>query len=173
MSNPLFSERPTFVAHQLCPPHLRQLIKDTVKSFDDEWLLPSAEGELFDSKKACLTRLQAFAFSQGFAVVTTVLKTERFCFACIYHSDDTKNWCKLEQHVKKDFKSSKIVSKRQKKDTFKQTCSCHWEMYWSIRLIRKKDSKQVAEQLNIIRATHNYILALNPFIYKIHQKITS
>ena len=27
---------PVFITHQLCPPYLRQLIKDTVKSFDDK-----------------------------------------------------------------------------------------------------------------------------------------
>jgi hypothetical protein len=56
-------ERPAFVAYQLCPPHLRQLVEDTAKSFDDKWLLPPVKGELFDSGKAYLARLQAFAFS--------------------------------------------------------------------------------------------------------------
>ena len=77
MSNSSSSERPAFAAHQLCPPHLRQLVEDTVKSFDDKWLLPPVEGEPFNSEKACLTCLQAFAFSEGFAVVTTASKTKR------------------------------------------------------------------------------------------------
>ena len=103
-------ERPVFVAHQLCPPHLRQLVEDTAKSFDDKWLLPPVKGELFDSGKACLARLQKFALSRGFAVVTTASKVERFRFACIHHSGDTKNWRKLEQHVEKDLKSGETVT---------------------------------------------------------------
>ena len=50
-------ERPAFVAHQLCPPHLRRLVEDTVNSFDDKWLLPSIEGESFDTTKGYLARL--------------------------------------------------------------------------------------------------------------------
>jgi hypothetical protein len=63
MSRSSSPERPAFVAHQLCPPHLRRLVEDTVKSFDDKWLLPPVEGETFDTEKACLARLQVFAFS--------------------------------------------------------------------------------------------------------------
>ena len=112
-------ERPAFVAHQLCPPHLRRLVEDTVKSFDDKWLLPPVEGETFDTAKGCLARLQAFAFSQGFAVVTTGSKKGRSLFSCIHHGGDTKNWRKLEQHVEKDLESGKAVSKRQKEYTSK------------------------------------------------------
>ena len=36
MSNSSSSEYPTFAAYQLCPPHLRQLVEDTVKSFNDK-----------------------------------------------------------------------------------------------------------------------------------------
>ena len=112
MFNSSSSKCPTFVAHQLCPPHLRQLVEDIAKSFDDKWLLPPVEGELFDSGKACLARLQAFAFSQGFAVVTTASTAERVRFACIHYSDNTKNWQGLKQHVEKDPESGETVSKR-------------------------------------------------------------
>ena len=96
MSRSSSPERPAFVAHQLCPPHLRQLVEDTAKSFDDKWLLPPIEGEIFDTGKACLARLQAFAFSQGFAVVTTGSRKGRTRFSCIYHGGEIKNWRKLE-----------------------------------------------------------------------------
>ena len=57
MSRSSSPERPAFVAHQLCPPHLRRLVEDTVKSFDDKWLLPFVEGETFDTEKAYLAYL--------------------------------------------------------------------------------------------------------------------
>jgi hypothetical protein len=44
------------MAHQIRPPHLRQLAEDTVKSFDDKWLLPPVEGELFDAGNVTGTR---------------------------------------------------------------------------------------------------------------------
>jgi hypothetical protein len=54
MSHSSSPKRPSFVSHPLCPPLLRQLVEDTVQSFDDAWLLPPQNGELFDSGKACL-----------------------------------------------------------------------------------------------------------------------
>lgn len=117
-------ERPVFVAHQLCPRHLRQLVEDTVQSFNNAWLLPPVEGELFDSGKACLARLHGFALSKGFAVVTTAPRAGRYRFACIRHRVNTKNWRKLEDHVEKGSESDKIVSKRQREDTSKQARGC-------------------------------------------------
>jgi hypothetical protein len=92
-------ERPTLIVHQLCPPHLRQLVEDTVQSFDDAWLLPLEEGEVFESGKACLAPLQGFALSRGFAVVTNSSTATRYRFGCIHRGEDTKDWRKLEKHV--------------------------------------------------------------------------
>ena len=89
--NPSDLERPVFVAHQLCPPHLRSLVEDTVQAFDDSWLLPPVEGEIFESGKACLARLQGFALSRGFAAVTISSKAGRFRFGCIHHGDESRN----------------------------------------------------------------------------------
>ena len=57
------SKHPTFIAHQLYPSHLRRLVEDIIKNFNDEWLLPPVEGEIFDTTKDYLARLQAFVFS--------------------------------------------------------------------------------------------------------------
>jgi hypothetical protein len=89
--NPSDLERPVFIAHQLCSPHLRSLVKDTVQAFNDSWLLPPVKEEIFKSGKACLARLQGFALSKGFAVVTINSKIGRFRFKCIHHKDESKN----------------------------------------------------------------------------------
>jgi hypothetical protein len=102
MSRSSSPEHAIFVIHQLCPPHLRQLVKDAVESFDNAWLLPPLEVELFNSRKAYLARLQDFALSRGFAVVTTNLRVGRFRFSYIHRGEEIKNWRKLKQHVKKD-----------------------------------------------------------------------
>jgi len=112
MSHSSSPEPPSFIAHPLCPPHLRQLVEDTIQSFDDAWLLPPQNGELFDSGKACLDRLQGFALSRGFAVVTTSSTAGRYRFGCIHRGKETKNWRKLEDHVQKDLETKQIVSKR-------------------------------------------------------------
>ena len=129
MSRSSSPEHAIFVAHQLYPPHLRQLVEDAVESFDNTWLLPPLEGELFDSGKACLARLQGFALLRGFAVMTTNLRAGRFRFSYIYRGEEIKNWRKLEQHVKKDPESNQIVSKRQREGISQNTRSCDWEMY--------------------------------------------
>ena len=96
ISKSFLPESSVFVAYQLYPPYLCQLVKDTVKSFDDKWLLLPVKGELFDSGKAYLVCLQGFTLSQGFAVVTILSKAKRFRFACIYYSNKIKNWCKFK-----------------------------------------------------------------------------
>jgi hypothetical protein len=85
---------------------LRKLVEDAVESFDDAWLLSPIEGEIFESGKACLARLQGFALSRGFAVVTTNSRVGRFRFGCIHRGEETKNWRKLKSHVKKDPESN-------------------------------------------------------------------
>ena len=173
MSHSSSPEPPSFIAHPLCPPHLRQLVEDTIQSFDDAWLLPPQDGELFDSGKACLDRLQGFILSRGFAVVTTSSTAGRYRFGYIHRSKETKNWRKLEDHIQKDSKSKQIVSNRQKEKTSQNARSCDWEMYWSIRSVGKWGSGQVVGQLGITRNAHNHVFVPNPFIYKVYQKATS
>jgi hypothetical protein len=117
MSHSSAPERSSFVAHPLCPLHLRRLVIDTVQSFDEAWLLPLQNGELFDSGKACLARLRGFALSRGFAVVTSSSTAERYRFGCIHLGEQTKNWRKLGDHIEKDPESKQIVSKRQELGT--------------------------------------------------------
>jgi hypothetical protein len=90
------TSNPVFVAHTLCPLHLRGLVKETVQAFNNSWLLPPAEGEVFESGKACLARLQGYALYKGFAVVTITSNIKRFRFGCIHYGDKSKNWCELE-----------------------------------------------------------------------------
>jgi hypothetical protein len=77
------SDLPVFVAHPQCPPHLRQLVEDAVEAFDNAWLLPPQNEEVFTTAKECLARLQGFALSRGFAVVTRGSDKKRASF-CVY-----------------------------------------------------------------------------------------
>ena len=67
------TKRPIFVAHALCPPHLRKQVEEIAESFNPSWLLLLIHGEVFESFQECFAHLQGYAFSQGFAVVTLSL----------------------------------------------------------------------------------------------------
>ena len=84
-------EGPVFITHHLCPPHLRRIIEDSVESFNNAWLLPPKEGEVFNSGKEYLARLQGFTLSRGFVVVTTASNVRRYRFSYIYYREETKN----------------------------------------------------------------------------------
>ena len=142
-----------------------------MESFDSSWLLPPQKGEVFQTAKDCLRRLQGYALSRGFAVVTTTSKQSRAQFACIHHRTETKNWRELEDRVDKDSGGS-IVSLRKKEATSINAKDCTWEMYWSVRSVGKQGSGVLAGQLGITRDVHSHVLAPNPFIYKVHQKTT-
>jgi hypothetical protein len=171
MSRSFSPERPVFVAHPLCPPHLRNTIEEAVESFDSSWLLPPQQGEVFQTAKDCLRRLQGYALSRGFAVVTTTSKKGRAQFACIHHGPETKNWRDLEDYVEMNTEGN-IVSRRRREETSTNARDCPWKIYWSVRSVGKRGSGVMAGQLGITRDVHNHILAPNPLIYKVHQKAT-
>jgi hypothetical protein len=174
MSRPSSSspEPPVFVAHPLCPPHLRTIVEDAVEAFDSAWLLPPQQGETFETAKECMRRLQAYALSKGFAIVTLSSTPKRAKFACIHHGAESRNWRGLEDHVEKDGDGS-IVSRRKRDDTSSNAKNCPWEMYWSVRSVGKRGSGVVAGQLGITKDIHSHLLAPNPFIYQAHRKATT
>jgi hypothetical protein len=137
MSRSSSPERLVFIAHPLCPPHLRNTVEEAVESFDSSWLLPPQKGEVFQTAKDCLRRLQRYTLSRGFAVMTTTSKKSRAQFACIHHGTETKNWRDLEDHVDKDAEGN-VVSRRKKEATSANAKDYAWEMYWSVRSVGKQ-----------------------------------
>jgi hypothetical protein len=55
------------------------------------------EGELVDSKEAAFTRLQDWAFTQGFALAIESGWKDRVLYQCTYHKNKTRNTCKLTE----------------------------------------------------------------------------
>ena len=82
---------PVFAAHSLCLPHLRSIVEDAVETFNSAWLLPPQQGEIFETAKKCMRRLQAYTLSKGFAVVILTSKPQRARFAYIHHSSEARN----------------------------------------------------------------------------------
>lgn len=107
---------PVFAAHPLCPPHLRSIVEDAVETFNSAWLLPPQQGEIFDTAKECMRRLQAYALSKDFAVVTITFKLQRSRFACIHYDFKTRNWRGLKDHIEKNDKGT-IISRLKRNNT--------------------------------------------------------
>src|SRR5271155_1501798 len=131
---PVNANAPGFIAHPLCPPHLRREVEDLAESFNPAWLSAPQAGEPFDTPDAAFRRLQGFAFSQGFAVVTRSSEAKRARFACIHHSKTTRNTRKLEERVEKD-SDNVIITDRKRNATQVAQKDCHWEIYWSVRSV--------------------------------------
>jgi len=103
---------PTFL--QL-PEHVKPVWLRQIRTFPTAWLEEPTSDEVFRDKGHCLERLQAWAFTQGFAVVQGKVwadKTPRWQFKCLQHGKDTQNNRELERRVGKD-KEGKIISDRQ------------------------------------------------------------
>jgi hypothetical protein len=68
-------------------------VEDIAESFNPNWLLPSIDGEVFNSFQKCFARLQGYTFSKGFTVVTlgSNKKKARAQFDYIYYAAETKN----------------------------------------------------------------------------------
>jgi hypothetical protein len=95
------------------PAHLRPALKRTIAAIPEPWLLAPKSGEVFESKDVCKKRLQAFALTQGFAVVVGKSDKEHSIFHCIHHSAETRNDTGLKPCVIRD-EESKIISQRKR-----------------------------------------------------------
>jgi hypothetical protein len=76
-------------------------------------------GEVFQSKVACKTRLQAFALSQGFAVVISKSNKDGTLFIeflYVYYGTQSRNDRKLKKEIERDPKGN-ITSRRQRSNT--------------------------------------------------------
>ena len=93
---------------------------------------------VFATAQECLASLQGSAMSRDFAVLTRGSDKKIAKVLCIQHGEETKNWRRLEQHVERDpSDDKKVISKRQRKDSSKNALGWTWEMYWSVRSLRK------------------------------------
>ena len=83
------------------------------------WLLQPTTGEVFDSIEHCRRRLQGYALAEGFDVVQIGGGTKKVPgarFICLRHGESTRNYRKLENHIKYN-KEGIITTIRQRKNT--------------------------------------------------------
>ena len=83
MSKSSTPESSALVVHHLCPQHLREVVENAVDTSGSAWLLSPQPGESFDTAKDCFRRLQGYALSCSFTVVTTTSNKTRGQFASV------------------------------------------------------------------------------------------
>ena len=98
-------------------------IHEAIQKMPPQHLLPPQPGEVLDPDQA-YERLQNYAFSQGFCIVTTSHnKANTYIrYACIHHGNSTRNWHKLDDHKAEG-------NNRQKEYTQIHARGCPWQVY--------------------------------------------
>jgi hypothetical protein len=164
----------TWHAHPLCPTHLVPRIESYANSLPASWHDHPFVGELFDSTDHCYTRLQAFAFLSGFAIVKGKgnggPNDLRARYKCIHHGKETTNWRGLEDSVEKD-EHGNIISQRKRQGTFVKKQDCEWAMWVSYKPVYR-GSEEKAWQLGISYQVHSHPLVFNPLSYAVHNQST-
>ena len=129
-----------------------------------------ANGERFEVPEEAYERLQDYAFSQGFVVVTGSCGSRgnpRKYYYCIHHGTETKNWRQLDEHVG----TREEPTDRQRELTKARGLGCKWRLSLSYRRVdlRQEEPKAwffcVEDQL-----THSHSLQANSFSYEAHKK---
>ena len=84
---------PTWVPHPYLDEDLHPILQRAINRIPPSHLLPPSKNEIFYTPDEAWTRLQDYAFSQGFAIVTAQCgkADPRKTYKCIHHSADTKN----------------------------------------------------------------------------------
>jgi len=72
-------------------PLLASQIQQATNALPPAHLITPVFGESFVTLEDALQRLQDWAFTQGFAVVTESLRKGRAIFGCIHHKNTTRN----------------------------------------------------------------------------------
>src|SRR5438270_11514001 len=88
-----------------CPKHLVDALERAVNSLPASWLSPPRTSEVFASIADCERRLRGYSLAEGLDIVRTgggTAKVPAARFHCIFHGKETRNWRKLEDHIKCD-----------------------------------------------------------------------
>jgi hypothetical protein len=102
-------------------PLLAAQIAQATRALPQAHLITPANNESFATPKDALQRLQDWAFTQGFAVVTESTRKGRTIFQCIHHRKKTKNCRKTP------------TEDRQRISTAIKAKGCIWTVYVSQR----------------------------------------
>ncbi|CAF9942052.1 hypothetical protein IMSHALPRED_003174 [Imshaugia aleurites] len=100
--SPIAVANPLWVPHPYLEEDPHSILQRAIDRIPPSHLLPPSKNETFNTPDDAWTRLQDYAFSQGFAIVTGQCgkADPRKTYKCIHHSAETKNWRKKIQTYK-------------------------------------------------------------------------
>ena len=134
-------------------PEIAVAIAEAVQALPQAHRSVPRKGESFETPKQALLRLQNWAFTQGFAVVTESRTRDRVRFHCIHHHKKTRNTRKTK------------LEDRERVQTKTKAKGCLWSIYISIR-------KETGQNwiLGWTHNKHNHSLTPDPFTYDEHKE---
>jgi hypothetical protein len=133
-------------------PDVARRIQQATSCLPQSHILLPVAGEQFQCPADALLRLQNWAFTQGFAVVTESCRENRVIFQCIHHRQKTRNTRRI------------ALENRVRLGTRTRAKGCTWTMYVSQR--------KTTGKLWILGWTHqghSHDMNPNPFSYDQHK----
>lgn len=167
--SPIAVANPPQIPHPYLEEDLHPILQRAIDRIPPSHLLPPSKNEIFDTPDDAWTRLQNYAFSQGFAIVTDQCgKTNpRKFYRCIHHSIETRNWRKLLEH-KREIDPEHGITRLQENTKIKAK-GCEQRVFIAYKdLTRGRSNK--TQVLGLGKQKHSHNLFLNPLDYKIHQQ---
>lgn len=140
-------------------PDLVPIIRKAIDAMPAAHLIEPKTGETFDSHEAAWDRVQNWAFTQGFAMVTGPCHTGSKYYECIHRGKETANKRKLDQHASKDGSTN-----RTQELTHIKAKDCKW------RLVLQW--KELSWRLKVppSRIEHSHLLVPDPLTYTVHKQ---
>ena len=159
-----------WVPHPALDRSLVPAVQKFIDTIPPAHLEPPRDGEQFEVPEEAVERLQNYAFSQGFVVVTGSCGSSgnpRKYYRCIHHSTETKNYRKLDEH-KGTVEDS---TNRQREMTHIRALGCKWRLSISYKRIdrRFEEPKAWIFCVQDDQLTHSHPLQANPLSYEAHR----
>ena len=141
-TSPVAVNAPSWVPHPYLDEDLIPILQRAIDRIPPSHLLPPRKNETFDTPDDAWTRLQDYAFSQGFAIVTGQYgkADPRKAYKCIHHSVETKNWRKLPEH--KGEQDLEHRTTRQQEKTKIKAKACEWRITIAFKDIKRGGSNK-------------------------------
>ncbi|KAM4058334.1 MULE transposase [Hirsutella rhossiliensis] len=142
---------------------IRSAFDKAVEALPHEHLRAPVTGDEANDPEGALRWFQDYAFTQGFALVTTSKACDRLRVSCIHHGRGTRNTRKLSDTVTEG-------GDRKKELTYVKAKDCPYSLYVSYKTIR---SGGVEERkgwvVGFTYACHTHPPLQNPFHYACHR----
>ena len=155
---------PPWLPHPRLDETLVPVIQKVIDRTPPEHLIEPSSGEQFDVPDEAYTRLQNYAFSQGFAVVVGSCGKGRKAYECVHHKSETQNNRKLDDHIGEG-------SNRKVEATKLKSKGCDWRCSLAYKA-PNRHTENMTWVLGVKEEArrHSHPMAPNPLSYDIHAR---